>query len=249
MDDIMKVIKVHKHFLGGYKDVTLEVPEFENFGRRLEELEHLADEANPVDVAEVQASTAKLMAGMQELQQKAHQKLEATEVGPKKLMDAMMLELLAGMAKGVSESEEEQAHEDDLETEEEPPHRNLQRLTLSLPKGTRWNKETQSLVEKFFADWAQTRRVVLKATFAYYKKIYPQALTLFPRHKGLKFILPKPSSAEAVADLFYITSIYLHADGAIGLSGHCTWDEEHGYGIRLKNGNVTAVGEADVAFC
>src|SRR5262249_34822733 len=132
---------------------------------------------------------------------------------------------------------------------EEPVQRDLQQLALSLPKGLRWNKNTQALVQQFFADWPMTRPVVLQATFKHYKENYRDSLTLFPDHKGLKFILPEPTSPDTIADLFYVTSIYLHRDGSTSLSGNCTWDEEHGWGLMLKNAKVTAVGQADVAFC
>ena len=45
----MKILKVKKHWLGGETDVSLEAPEFENFGNRLQEMQRLADEANPTD--------------------------------------------------------------------------------------------------------------------------------------------------------------------------------------------------------
>jgi hypothetical protein len=245
----MKVSHVHKEFLGGTQ-VTVHVPEFENFGKRLDELERQADEANPIDPAEVQASTAQLLAGVQELHEKALKKLESKPAGPKKAMDALMLGMLQGMAKGVSESAAEaDTEEPEGDAQEvQPAKRDLQQLELLLPRGMKWSRETQAMVEQFFADWPRTRPVVLKATFDYYKKNYPEFVTLFAGHKGVKFILPEPNSPEVVADVFYIASIHWHRDGAIGLSGHCTWDEEHGYGLRLKDGKVTAVGPADEAF-
>jgi len=248
----MKVLKVHKQFLGGHTDVSLEVPEFENFGKRMDELERLADEANPIDAAEMQASTAKLMGHVQELREQARKKLDATPPGAKKGMDAVILGLLEGMAQGVAES---QSREEDSDGEEEdvdpeqPEPRDLHRVELSLPKGIKWNEKTQAVVEGFFADWPQLRSVVLKATFDHYRKDYAEFLTLFPGHKGLRFILPEPTSPEAIADLFYIETIHLHQDGSIGLSGNSTWEPEHGYGILLKSGKAKAVGEADVVFC
>src|SRR3954463_11546781 len=91
--NVMKVLKVHKHFLGGDTDVSLDAPEFENFGNRMDELERFAYEADPIDPAEIQASTAKMMEHVQELHEQARKKLEAAPVGPKKAMDALMLGL------------------------------------------------------------------------------------------------------------------------------------------------------------
>ena len=244
----MKVIKVYKEFFGP-TDVTLHVPEFENFGKRLDELERLADEANPIDPAEVEAFTAQMKAQTREHQKQARKKLKAMPAGPKKEMHRLMLGILEHMADRVNEPDEEEEEQEAAGEAEPPAPRDFQHLSLSLPKGLKWNKATQALVQQFFGDWPQTRPVVLQAIFKHYKKSYRGALTLFPGHKGLNFILPEPTSPDAVADLFYITSIYLHRDGSTGLSGNCTWDEEHGWGLMLKSGKVTAVGQADVAFC
>ena len=244
----MKVLKVHKEFFGPTA-VTLHVPEFENFGKRMDELERLADEANPIDPAEVEALTAQLRAQTREHEKQARKKLKAMPAGPKKEMHRLMLGILEHMADRAMEAEQEEKSEEPSAEEESRAPRDLQHIALSLPRGLRWNKKTQALVQQFFADWPQTSPVVLQATFKYYKKNYRDALTLFPGHKGLNFILPEPTTPEAIAELFYVTSIYLHHDGSIGLSGNCTWDEEHGWGLMLENGKVTDVGQADVAFC
>lgn len=34
----------------------------------------------------------------------------------------------------------------------------------------------------------------------------------------------------------------------MGLSGDCTWDDEHGIGVLLEDGRVIDTGHADVAF-
>ena len=65
---------------------------------------------------------------------------------------------------------------------------------------------------------------------------------------GEQHLLPVPTTAEAVADLCCIRSIYLHPEGVVGLGGSCTWDEEHGFGVLLKENDVLAVGGEDVAF-
>jgi hypothetical protein len=148
----MKILKVKKHFLGGETDVSLEAPEFENFGNRLEEMQRLADEANPTDTEEVRASTAEMMERMKTQMEEARKKQKAMPAGPKKVMDSMMLGMLEKMAETAAQAQ------------------------------------------------------------------------------------------------VYFQSIHLHKDGSMGLAGHCTWDEEHGFGVRLKDGKVTDVGEGDIAF-
>jgi hypothetical protein len=80
----MKILNVKKHFFGGDTDVSLEAPEFENFGNRLEEIQDLADKANPTDPEEVRASTAEMMERMRTQMEDARKKHDAMPAGPKK---------------------------------------------------------------------------------------------------------------------------------------------------------------------
>jgi hypothetical protein len=248
----MKILKVKKHWLGGETDVSLEAPEFENFGNRLEEMQRLADEANPTDPAEVEASTAKMMAHVQELQEQARKRHEAMPTGPKKAMDSMMLGMLEQMAQTAAHAQEESEQPDDdadegevEESEEEKRNPHLLDLTL---RGIKWNKDSEKMLEKFFADWPQLRSLVLRGVFEYYKGIYPELVELYDYHKGRQFFIPEPTSPEAIQDIFYFHSITLDKDGSMGLCGFCTWDEEHGFGVRLQDGKVTQVGAADIAY-
>jgi hypothetical protein len=249
----MKILKVKKHFLGGETDVSLEAPEFENFGNRLEEVQRLADEANPIDPEEVRASTADMMEQMKTQMEEARKKHEAMPAGPKKAMDSMMLGMLEKMAKTAAQAQEESEQPDDEDEDEEgdveeEEKRNLQLLNLTVHAGIKWNKNAESMLEQFFADWPQLRSVVLRGVFEYYKGIYPELVDAYDYHKGRQFFIPEPTSPEAIQDIFYVQGIDLHKDGSMGLSGFCTWDEEHGFGVRLKDGKVTDAGAADIAY-
>jgi hypothetical protein len=112
----------------------------------------------------------------------------------------------------------------------------------------KWDSTTEAAVDEFLANWPTSRPKVLEATAKYYKEKYPELLEFFGDDPGVQFILPKPGSREVVADLFRISTIHLRDDGAIGLAGPCTWDEEHGFGVLLKNGKVSAVGHASEAY-
>jgi len=247
----MKILEVKKHFFGGDTDVSLEAPEFENFGNRLEEVQRLADEANPIDPEEVRASTADMMEQMKAQMEAARKKHEAMPAGPKKAMDSVMLGMLEKMAKTAGEAQEESEQPDDENEEgdaEEAEEEKRNPHLLDVHADIKWNKNTESMLQQFFADWPQLRSVVLRGVFEYYKGIYPQLVEAYDYHKGRQFFIPEPTSPEAIQEIFYVQSIHLHKDGSIGLSGFCTWDEEHGFGVRLKDGKVTGAGAADTAF-
>jgi len=206
----MKILEVKKHFFGGDTDVSLEAPEFENFGNRLEEVQRPADEANPIDPEEVRASTADMMEQMKTHMEEARKKHEAMPTGPKKAMDSMMLGMLEKMAKTAGEAQQESEQPDDedeegdaegVEEEKRNPH------LLDVHAAFKWNKNTESMLEQFFADWPQLRSVVLRGVFDYYKGIYPQLVEAYDYHKGRQFFIPEPASPEAIQEIFYVQTI------------------------------------------
>lgn len=248
----MKILKVKKHLFGGETDVSLEAPEFENFGNRLDEIWRLADEANPTDPEEVRASTTEIMERMKTQMEEARKKHQAMPSGPKKAMDSMMLGMLEKMAKTAAQAQEDSEEPDDEDEDgevedSEAEKRNPHLLDLTL-RGIKWNKDSEKMLEQFFADWPQLRSVVLRGVFEYYKGIYPELVETYDYHKGRKFFIPEPTSPEAIQDIFYFQSIHMHKDGSMSLSGSCTWDEEYGFGIRLKDGKVTDAGSGDIAY-
>ena len=121
----------------------------------------------------------------------------------------------------------------------------LQRLYVSLPEGMKWDPLSEARVDRFLADWPALRPAVLDATFKYYKDFRPEVADFFGEEA--QYVLPEATGPEVVADLFRVSTIHLHPDDAIGLGGYCTWDEEHGYGALVKSGAVT-VGQEDEAF-
>jgi hypothetical protein len=126
---------------------------------------------------------------------------------------------------------------------------NLQRIRVALPEGVEWDKTSEAEVDQFLIHWPEMRPGVLEAVFNFYKKVYPQAIHPFRDVPGKKFTLPEPTSAEVVADLFCVKSLYLHSNGETsGISGNCTWDMEHCWGALLRDGKVAEVGGIDEAF-
>ena len=63
---------------------------------------------------------------------------------------------------------------------------------------------------------------------------------------------PKAAKPDDLRFLLQLSSVYIHpADaqgrGDIGLTFHCEWDDEHGIGVRIRDGKVVDVGYSDCA--
>jgi hypothetical protein len=124
----------------------------------------------------------------------------------------------------------------------------LQRLRVELPEGMKWNKTSEARVDQLLMDWPEIRPRVLDATFTFYKKVQPEERRIHD-NPGAPFVLPTPTSPEVVADLFRVSTIYLHDDdNTIGVAGPCTWNLEHLWGALLRKNNVVEIGGSDVAF-
>jgi hypothetical protein len=168
-------------------------------------------------------------------------------------------QVIEQMMKDINEAEaeaaEEQIDEDDDEVEEdeeEDPEGNfeydLQQITVSTSPGMKWDSAAEAVVDQFLANWPAVRTAVLEATADYYKALYSEMIDYMGNDPSVEITLPKPDGPAVVADLFRITTLHLREDGGIGLSGHCTWDDEHGYGVLLKDGKIETVGHASEAF-
>lgn len=58
----------------------------------------------------------------------------------------------------------------------------------------------------------------------------------------------KIESSEDLKKSIELNSILIHQTGIVGMSFNCTWDEEHGLGIRIYKNNEIKVGEASEAY-
>lgn len=99
-------------------------------------------------------------------------------------------------------------------------------------------------VERLLDDEEQLYEQAKVAIFRYYTEcIYPLSSQL-GRHDDL---WPPCRTAEDVARLVKLSGLMVHEpreDGAvpIGLRFHCSWDEEHGLGLRAAGPTIEAVG-------
>jgi hypothetical protein len=105
-------------------------------------------------------------------------------------------------------------------------------------------------VERFLGDEEALYEQAKLAIFRYYtEEIYPMASEI-GRYDDL---WPPCETVEEVMRLVKLSSLMVHEpreDGAvaIGLRFHCSWDEEHGLGLRAVGSTIEAVGTDFVAL-
>jgi len=103
-------------------------------------------------------------------------------------------------------------------------------------------------VDRFLTNWPKLKPKVLNATFEVYRSVYPVVMEFIGDDPGVQYVLPTPNAPESITDHLALETVFFRADKKIGLSGHCTWDDEHGWGVLLKDGAVIGAGGADEAL-
>jgi hypothetical protein len=246
----------------GTTEVTVRVPDFDNLGHRLNEIERLAFEAElgDDDFENDEEKTADPGATVlsEDSGKKLQEKINSLPNGPEKeslraVQESIrkMKEFLeAGDEEPGDDLEEDEFSDDDGEDDdgEDEGDYDLQLLVFAFPEGVAWDDEAERKVDRFLTNWPKLRPKVLNATFEVYQSVYPVVVEFLGDDPGLPYFLPEPKNPESISDHFAVETIYFRADKKIGLSGHCTWDDEHGWGVLLKDGAVIRAGAADESF-
>lgn len=105
-------------------------------------------------------------------------------------------------------------------------------------------------LETMIEAWPRLQEQVLEEAYRIYQRAYKEEVflegdpdTVDPED------FPKPTSPSVVQSLVRFDSIHVSQNSqAISLSGACSWDQEHGIGVRVQDGKVVAVGQADLAI-
>ena len=187
---MIEILNTETHFTGDM-ELTIRVPEFDNFGHHMAEIER-SDAGHTLETFETPDE--------------------------------------------YQTSSDQSAFDYDLEL-----------LNLVLSEEMPWDDEVQTHLDLFFAEWPGIRPSLLEETFHYYLDNYRKFRKAHQGNERIDLIVPNPEKPESIADLFRITSIHLWEDGAIGLGGYCTWDEENGFGAVIREGEIAAVGRETVA--
>ncbi len=235
----------------GTTEVMVRVPDFDNLGKRLNEIERLAFEAdkdgdNFGDGEETAEPESGLLA--EESVKKLQERIDALPNGPEK-------ESLLAVRENVRKMKEllESGEDDGLGDEDEFPdgdadaegEHDLQLLVFVFPAGVEWNEDSERKVDRFLTNWPKLKAKVLSATFEVYQSVHPVMMEFVGDDPGVQYFLPEPKGPESIADHFAVETVFFRADKKIALSGDCTWDDELGWGVLLKDGAVISAGGAD----
>ena len=214
----------------GLTEVSIRVPQFENFGKRLRILEEAWLGADSSDSG---------------ASRKGKVRVELKPSG--KLSEIVeMVNKQFGVNLTTDDVEASWREDEEGDLEEEDEEEDPQRLLISLPEGVDWSVAVEERVDQFLADWPTLRPGLLSAVATYYDEIYADAVDFLGDEDGIEHILPKPGAPEIVADLFRFEPIQLRSDGSWVLGAECTWDAEHGLGAVVREGVVVQVGSCDV---
>jgi hypothetical protein len=211
--------------------VLIRVPDFENFGVRMDEIKEKESEAelnDPKFPDFLKETTEKLDELTKSNLKTLEERPTTLPAGPEKDWAHLALEIIKGMEK-------------EFWSDHDP-----RVLTVNFPNGVDWDNYEAKL-NKFLTEWPELRPKFLEEIFALYKQLHPRAVEFY-REDCREFTLPDPTSAKVVENLFKIHSIHLHVDDRVGISGNCTWDHEHGFGAMIENGRFLEIGAADEAF-
>ena len=244
-------------------EVNIKVPAFQNFGARMPQVEQEAldailaeggGEANEEEVDEEEAKKfdAELDGMMADMLQQSKAALEARMATLSPEERAQASAALAEMENfdWESDDEEEEDEEDGNEDQDcEEEEHDLQEFRVVCPAKSGWNDKVEAKLDAFLAGWPALRPRVLQSVCSYYQEFYRcNGFDKTPLDAANLVIMPAPGAPDLIGDRMRVTTIHLRKDGLIGLTGDCTWDEEHGFGLLLKDGEIIDAGQCDVAY-
>jgi hypothetical protein len=105
----------------------------------------------------------------------------------------------------------------------------------------------QQALETFLEQQEHYKQIALEALLEFYRK---DILPLWKENDyfGVPELAPDVHTTSAFETLLSYPRLFLHDGASWGLEFECTWDVEHGTGVRFKDGNVVDAGLAEVAF-
>lgn len=236
-----EILSIKKSYGDTPAEANIKIPAFQNFGARMGALERESFEASMARRSEKAPDAESQMADVKTML--------ADLVSDQKEAMKGLPPGLAGMMSGFLTELENL----DIEIDDTPPaydekdfecyNYDLQALCVVLPADdSEWDSAAEAKLDQFLAEWPEIRPRVSQALYDYYVDWHPQ----LEGHDD-PILMPDPGDPQLVEDRARITTIYLNKDGSIGLTGDCTWEDEHGLGVLIKDGKVIDCGYAEVA--
>jgi hypothetical protein len=116
--------------------------------------------------------------------------------------------------------------------------------------GHRW------IAQDDYPDWDRTITVVATASpgdatlaaYAAWKARKDAIVDAVLERLWREGAVPDLASQEALRDQVDLVQVVVHPDGRIGLDFTCAWDDEQGLGALVVDGELSAIGGAELAF-
>lgn len=228
----------------GLIQLEIRIPGFQNFGERMAEIEKAHSEAMFASPSGPEpASWLAAIESGQGLGYRIQKKVADAIAASLEIIIKMIIMVFAAGEREVDEDPDDQDEErEDGEAE------SSDRFTVFVDEeDVPWSPATERRLDQFIDDWPRLRPDVKRAAFDYYAEEQEHLLEDLGMFECDRLLMPDPSGPDVVEDLFCFDTIYL-LDDEIGLAGPCTWDEEHGFGIRIRDGDVVCCGQHSIAF-
>ncbi len=121
-------------------------------------------------------------------------------------------------------------------------------VKVSIGSGKQMSANQRSLFEWLIVNQDRMVQEVKAAIYEYYKRVYPEYRNSQRQGPWLALEIPEVVQGNEIDDNLRLTELVLHRKKPrIGLLFDCTWEDEHGFGVRMDDFRVAEVGDAAVA--
>ena len=121
----------------------------------------------------------------------------------------------------------------------------LRQVKVSLGSGKQMSANQRSLFEWISANQDHVVQEVKNAIYEYYKGVYPEYRNASQPGPWLALEVPEIVQGNEIDDNLRLTEVVLdRKKSSVGLLFDCTWEEEHGFGVRIDDFRVAEVGDA-----
>jgi Domain of unknown function (DUF6985) len=117
------------------------------------------------------------------------------------------------------------------------------------------HREQLAAFEAFMADPQRTADQILAAILDYYRSVFESYREAYGDSEEAERLVPQTDSVEGLRDLITFQSMTIDPpdddDGQpsqIKLGFACSWEQEHGLGVRWRDGKIEEVGTADILY-
>lgn len=261
MSSDLHVVSIDHDPITDLTEVQIRVPGFQNFGKGLRDLiEESAlrvaqsigytsdDDADNEEILvhQLEELNRTVMKGMQDMMDEQLRRFEEMPEGEEKEFIRSQMEELRLMNEmaDLDAAAEDTSDTDDAEEDPDASIYDPELIRVGLAIGTEWDANAEQKISAFLKDWNAIRPQVRKRVFDYYASVRYECL-LWETDESL---LPEPSDISVIDNLFILNTINLIDDNRFGLTGACSWDDEHGLGIVVQNGQIVSVGHASDVY-